>query len=983
MVNSYVGETYKLVFPLLSKGYLNLNFSNNNIDTTSDPNVTTLSTIWKHTDSFTLEAVITPYDVNGDANRTTGNGVLTSTKTPPYPNDSLSSRASTYQSTALLGREEQTSYTVAPHKLMIFYNTNLKLYLENTTLGSYNQPAEYKVVAQLTKGGITKTIESETAIKSNEILFNKYDPDGYYVDNSTRYTKLTSSASNVSPSAVVTISGSGLPVNTSSSSSAATATLTCSDHNSSTPASSPVGATATIDIGGSGTDFTVPADSGVTFATGQIVIKSILGNTTSASENKELIIYNDGTGSSDTFKFYPRTSGNNGDALSAINFGTRAFGYRSEGTLQTTTNNLVAAINAVSGLDITANSPNPNSGVISLISDTPHSNFNNTITIGSALSATATTTLASNYTNGSTSLVLTDASSFSSTGTGTISGISFSWSAKSSNTLTVTSLGANYSAGVNIVQIGTDFGVLSGMSNGSEGTEVNSYLTITDHTNTTKNYKASDSTAQGTGTTGTSSGTTVVYYRNGNSLNATANNLRSAILSANGHGSSKFSISTGNPLTVTSKASGIAGNSGGASTAISDTGLVDADLTYTQFTGGVNEVTTNSFYSIADNTVTGNITKRYQLSAENDTGKATGTTGLTTNGLSVVFFNKASSNNITMQNLETAIESSNGHNGSITVSRSSAVLTLTQATTGSSGNLGNNDILTNSFSGFSDTGFSGGSFTAGQTPDKYLQVTDAAGTVRRYHAATSESQNSTATIGGVIYVYFTNSSTPSTVATNLKSAIESSNGHNGSISVSRSGAVLTLTITTSNNQAISKTLGNNLVISNAGSVSNGVHSWNTSNNLTINVASNEAIKIGRGAKIYDSSINLIGTVASVSGNAITLTSAPAIVVTSTLYVNQPKEALYLEEIFKISMSYNRGTVTLFINGFEVAKEKTHIINFQLDSSDCKIGRGTNNQEQFYGELYEIAYHKGREPCASNRTLTPSYNDILFYYRFGG
>lgn len=119
MVN-FMWKTYKLVFPLLSKGYLNLNFNDNNVDTTPSPNVTTLSTIWKHSEAFTLEAIITPYDVNGDANRTTGNGVLTSTKTPPYPNDGISDRATDYQSTALLGRAEGTSYTDAPHKLMIF-----------------------------------------------------------------------------------------------------------------------------------------------------------------------------------------------------------------------------------------------------------------------------------------------------------------------------------------------------------------------------------------------------------------------------------------------------------------------------------------------------------------------------------------------------------------------------------------------------------------------------------------------------------------------------------------------------------------------------------------------------------------------------------------------------------------------------------------------------------------------------------------------
>ena len=694
MVNVYTGNSYKLTFPLLSRGFLKLNFRDNNIDhsitttlasnyssgstslvltdassfpstgagtingvsfswsaknsntltvtnlgasyssgVTITNDVTSLTNIWKYTDSFTLEAIVTPYDVNGYGNRLTGNGILTSTKTPPYLNDSVTSNRTHYESVSTLGDTEFLT-----QKMMIFHNTNLKIYLQNTTTTNFNQPAEYKVVAEITKNGVTKTISSDTVITSTNVLRGKYDVNGYYENGlNTRFTRLSANASNVSPSAVVTISGSGLPVNTSSSTSAATATLTCSDRNSPTPASSPVGATATIDIGGSGFDFTVPADTNVAFATGQITVKSVIGNTTSASQNKELVIFNDGTTSSDTFKFYPRTSGNNGDTLSSSDFGNNAFGYRSEGNVSNCTTNLTAAINVVSGLDITANSPSPSSGVISLISDTPDSTFNNTITIGLAVS--------SDY-------------------------------------------------------------IITGMVNGSKGTEVNSYLTITDHTNTTKNYKATD--FFDTGSLGTSSGTAVVYYRNGNSLNSTANNLRSAILGSNGHGNSKFSISTNNPLTVTSKATGVAGNSSGSgNTAISDTGLVVADVTYTQFTGGVNEVTTNSFYSIADNTVTGNITKRYQLSAENDTGKATGTTGLTSTGLSVVFFNKASSNNITMQNLETAIEGSNGHNGSITVSRVSAVLTLTQATTGSNGNLGNNTILTNSFSGFSHTGFSG------------------------------------------------------------------------------------------------------------------------------------------------------------------------------------------------------------------------------------------------------------------------------------
>ena len=74
----------------------------------------------------------------------------------------------------------------------------------------------------------------------------------------------------------------------------------------------------------------------------------------------------------------------------------------------------------------------------------------------------ATTTIASNYTDGATSLVLTDASGFASSGTGTIftsgtgpaNGVTFTWTNKSTNTLTVPDLDANYSAGVTVTASG-------------------------------------------------------------------------------------------------------------------------------------------------------------------------------------------------------------------------------------------------------------------------------------------------------------------------------------------------------------------------------------------------------------------------------------------------------------------------------------------------------------------------------------------------
>ncbi len=209
MVNAYVGSPYKLVFPLLSSGYLNLDYdiSVTQVEPSSDnvgtPTANTISDVrnrnpWDNTGAFTIECIITPYDVNGSARH--GNaefGVLDSTKTPPYPSDSLSSRASTYESTSILGTSSTTKYTISPNKLMIFHNTNVQLYLENTTDNSYNQPAEYKIVAKFkSTNGTFQTLETDTVIKAENKLTGYYDPYGYYVGNTTSLTKLDTATGN-------------------------------------------------------------------------------------------------------------------------------------------------------------------------------------------------------------------------------------------------------------------------------------------------------------------------------------------------------------------------------------------------------------------------------------------------------------------------------------------------------------------------------------------------------------------------------------------------------------------------------------------------------------------------------------------------------------------------------------------------------------------------------------------------------------------
>ena len=91
----YIGEAYKLVFPILSNGYLNINYDDAVIVGSTSEAEMRKGRLWGHNESFTIDAIITPYDVNGYGHRTSGNGLLTSEKTPPSPNLSLDNHADT------------------------------------------------------------------------------------------------------------------------------------------------------------------------------------------------------------------------------------------------------------------------------------------------------------------------------------------------------------------------------------------------------------------------------------------------------------------------------------------------------------------------------------------------------------------------------------------------------------------------------------------------------------------------------------------------------------------------------------------------------------------------------------------------------------------------------------------------------------------------------------------------------------------------
>jgi hypothetical protein len=175
MPGVFVGNTKSLVFPVMCDGYLQMNYADKNANTGT--HIDLRQGIWGHNDSFTIEAIITPYDVNGFGSKgSTATGVTTSEKTPPSVNID-NSNLTHYQSQDYFTPTQRNT-----HKMMLFHSDGFELYLQNTTDNNFNQPAEYKLCAKV---GTETPIETGTIISSRNELFGYSDLTGIYNGIST------------------------------------------------------------------------------------------------------------------------------------------------------------------------------------------------------------------------------------------------------------------------------------------------------------------------------------------------------------------------------------------------------------------------------------------------------------------------------------------------------------------------------------------------------------------------------------------------------------------------------------------------------------------------------------------------------------------------------------------------------------------------------------------------------------------------------
>lgn len=635
---AHVGESRALVFPVMCDGYLQLDYSENS-------NSNYKHNLWGHkNEPFTFEAIVTPYDVNGVGHRTSGQGRLDSTKTPPSPNLSLDDHAdstSNYQSVAYFGSGRNT------HKMMLFHNPYFQFYLENTTTTNFNQPAEYKLVCKLVSGTKTHTVESDAVITASKKLKGYYDADGFYNGITTDKTKISSSATGSLPTATAEITGNLASFTNTASIPATlgTATFTIDAQPGSshldTPTSSGTPPTGSITV-----DSLSASECFSEFAEENDGIENVLED---AVNNKSIKIFNDGTSAADTFVFVPVATNNMGSARTGDNLGTLLSGS-------------VGSILPTSGI------PNNNIFIFEITNNTVGSAWQNTDNLRTVIgtnSVSANITglnLYSNSVSGKT-LNLT-----------TIVGTSTSTLASYNNTITRGSTLAN-----DVTVSG-----MSGGVNAASGSNVNYYMTVQLRNSignlVTKYFKFFNTGTNGAVNNSTTSVSPTHIVRVGGNTNTTASNLSSAINSAfsgTNFAGDQASVS-GSVVTVTSPSTSTVTNQ--ALGRVSNYSSV-VSVSSNQFANYVAEtpaVTPTAFITLEDSSGT---IKKYKPTkgANNETNGSTATEGSN----AVVFFtNVVGDTATTADNLRAVIAGSSGHNGTLTVSRSGSTVSIVAASAG-------------------------------------------------------------------------------------------------------------------------------------------------------------------------------------------------------------------------------------------------------------------------------------------------------------
>ena len=158
MKSLYAGQKQALIFPVLCDGYVKIDYSD---QVANNP-----VGIFGYDDSFTIQTIVTPYDLNGNGYKlaSTNNpagvsGIVDSVKT--FPNMQVNGTTVAHHQDYLYSADDVRDGS----RMTIFEGDKVTLSLLNTTATTQNQPAEYKIEFKVDVNGVD-TLTSDIIITS-------------------------------------------------------------------------------------------------------------------------------------------------------------------------------------------------------------------------------------------------------------------------------------------------------------------------------------------------------------------------------------------------------------------------------------------------------------------------------------------------------------------------------------------------------------------------------------------------------------------------------------------------------------------------------------------------------------------------------------------------------------------------------------------------------------------------------------------------
>ena len=183
MYEVLTGKQRSLVFPIMCNAFVKMDYSDNVPNTGDSATYDDVAYgLWSHEGSFSFEALITPYDINGNTTHQIAvDHAATALGVGQTKNDSKKIMPGLLQDTYVLGDSDANDETEMQselyltranrktHEMMIFNNDNFKISLLNSTNSTQNQPAQYKIKATVNIGAISSlTVTSDVVIMPSQ-----------------------------------------------------------------------------------------------------------------------------------------------------------------------------------------------------------------------------------------------------------------------------------------------------------------------------------------------------------------------------------------------------------------------------------------------------------------------------------------------------------------------------------------------------------------------------------------------------------------------------------------------------------------------------------------------------------------------------------------------------------------------------------------------------------------------------------------------